>query len=164
MRRSFFIVLAVLAVNVALFALAYHVAGFVCARQMARPSDDLHWLRMEFRLSEAELAWVRALHEGYLPQCREFCQRIASRKRDLQQALGADAGVSAEAERALADIAALRAQCQTHMLRHFAEVSRVMPPEQGRRYLAEMHRLTLGFHEQIEASMSGPAPAQHGHR
>ena len=31
---------------------------------------------------------------------------------------------------------------------------KVMPPEQGKRYLAEMQRLTLGAHEQIEQSMS----------
>ncbi len=40
------------------------------------------------------------------------------------------------------------------MLAHFYEVSQAMPPEQGRRYLAEMQRLTLGFHEQIENTMS----------
>ena len=40
------------------------------------------------------------------------------------------------------------------MLQHFAEVSQTMPPEQGRRYLAEMQRITLGLHEQTEQSMS----------
>ena len=37
------------------------------------------------------------------------------------------------------------------------------PPEQGRRYLAEMQRLTLGFHEQIEQSMSQSPAHEHGH-
>jgi hypothetical protein len=50
------------------------------------------------------------------------------------------------------------------MLQHFREVSQVMPPEQGRRYLAEMQRLTLGFHEQIERTMSPAATDPHGHR
>ena len=41
--------------------------------------------------------------------------------------------------------------------------ARAMPPEAGRRYLAEMQRLTLGFHEQIEQSMSHPVDHAHGH-
>jgi hypothetical protein len=49
------------------------------------------------------------------------------------------------------------------MLQHFREVSQVMPAEQGRRYLAEMQRLTLGFHEQIEHSMAPGASNPHGH-
>ncbi|MBI5388040.1 MAG: periplasmic heavy metal sensor [Verrucomicrobia bacterium] len=162
MRRSLLIVLAVLAAGAVLFVAAYGLAGRLCARQMARPADDLHWLRLEFQLGEAELARIRPLHEGYLPKCQEFCRQIAVKKHALQQALGTNATVSAEAEQTLSEIAALRAQCQTQMLRHFGEVSRAMPPEQGRRYLAEMQRLTLGFHDQIEASMSGATPAHHG--
>ena len=42
------------------------------------------------------------------------------------------------------------------MLQHFIAVSQAMPPEEGRRYLAEMKKLTLGSHEEIEQSMSGP--------
>jgi len=50
------------------------------------------------------------------------------------------------------------------MLEHFMEVSRAMPPEQGRRYLAEMKRLTLGFHDEIEQSMSESAGHEHHHQ
>lgn len=60
--------------------------------------------------------------------------------------------------------AALRAQCQAEMLQHFHEVSQVMPPEQGRRYLAEMQRLTLRFHDQIERAMPGNPPSAHEQR
>jgi hypothetical protein len=49
------------------------------------------------------------------------------------------------------------------MLQHFINVSQAMPPEQGRRYLAEMQKLTLGFHEEIEQSMSKSAGDMHGH-
>ena len=45
----------------------------------------------------------------------------------------------------------------------FTDVSRAMPPEQGRRYLAEMQRLTLGSHEQVEHSISNPEGHAHGH-
>jgi hypothetical protein len=49
------------------------------------------------------------------------------------------------------------------MLRHFYEVSQAMPTDQGRRYLAEMQRLTLGFHEQFEQAMSAGPSAPHEH-
>jgi len=37
-----------------------------------------------------------------------------------------------------------------------------MPPEQGRRYLAEMERLTVGAHEQTEQTMSEHTGHMHG--
>jgi hypothetical protein len=71
--------------------------------------------------------------------------------------------VNPVAQQKLAELAVLRAQCQAQMLQHFTEVSQTMPPEQGRRYLAEMQRLTLGLHEQTESSMSGSAGHEHHH-
>jgi hypothetical protein len=49
------------------------------------------------------------------------------------------------------------------MLQHFINVSRAMPPEEGRRYLEEMKKITLGAHAEIEQSMSDPAGHAHGH-
>ena len=163
MRRSLIIVLAVLLSSAAIVGLTSAIAKRICAQHLARLGDDLAWLRHEFRLSDTELQRIRQLHEGYLPKCREMCDRIAAKKKELQAALDAGKGVTPEAERMLAEVAALRSQCQAQMLRHFDEVSQAMPPEQGQRYLAEMRRLTLGFHEQFENSMSGSPPSPHGH-
>ena len=111
----------------------------------------------------AEMARIRGLHEGYLPKCGEMCARIAAKKRELEHALAGATNITETAESRLSELANLRAQCQLQMLRHFAEVSLAMPPDQGRRYLTEMQRLTLGFHELIEQSMSSPAVHAHGH-
>ena len=126
-------------------------------------ADDLDWLRQEFQLNDADMAQVRTLHEGYMPKCAKMCQAIAAKKRELESALSGATNVTDAAETKLAELGALRAQCQTHMLRHFVEVSQAMPPEQGQRYLAEMQRITLGFHEQIEQSMSQSPTHEHGH-
>ena len=163
MRRSQIIVLSVVLATAALFTVTYHVAARLCAHHLTNASDDLEWLRQEFKLSDAELRRVRQLHEGYLPKCREMCARIAAKKEELHAALETGQGVTPDAEQKLAEVAALRAQCQTQMLRHFTEVSRAMPPAQGHRYLAEMQRLTLGFHDQTEQSMSTSAGHAHGH-
>lgn len=163
MRRSSFIIVAVALASVAIFLGAYRLTGRLCVTHFQKPADDLAWLRLEFRLSDAAIARIRQLHEGYLPKCRSYCEHIAAKQRELRELVGGGTNVSAAVEQKLGEIASLRAQCQAEMMRHFAEVSRTMPPEQGRRYLAEMQRLTLGFHEQIEKSMSHESAAGHGH-
>ena len=163
MRRSLFILLALFLAGTTVFLAAQRIAAHWCVGLAARPTDDLEWLRLEFRLGEAELARVRQLHDGYLPKCRDFCERIDARKRELHAALVAGTNAPASIEHKLVEIGTLRAQCQAAMLQHFREVSLVMPPEQGRRYLAEMQRLTLGFHEQIEHRMAPGASNPHGH-
>jgi hypothetical protein len=96
-----------------------------------------------------------------MPQCAEMCVRIAAKKQELAKALANDTNVTANAQKKLTELGELRAQCQVQMLQHFTEVSQTMPPEQGRRYLAEMQRLTLGLHEQTEQSMSESAGHEH---
>jgi hypothetical protein len=163
MRRSLTLVIAMLLAGVAIAGGSYLLGCRICARQLATSGDDLAWLRREFRLSDAEMQRIRQLHEGYLPKCHENCALIAAKKQELQAALDHAQGMTPEAEQKLAEVAALRAKCQANMLAHFYEVSQAMPPGQGRRYLAEMQRLTLGFHEQIENTMSGDTSSPHGH-
>lgn len=162
MRRSWLILISFVIAAVALCFGAYRLADYFSARQLAHSGDDLEWLRMEFQLSDAEMARIRPLHEGYLPRCQDYCERIAAKQRELRAALATATNVAPDIEQKLAEIAALRAQCQTAMLRHFVEVSRAMPPEQGRRYLARMEQLTVGAHEQIEQRMSGEGHSSHG--
>lgn len=163
MRRSLIIVLTVVIASTAIVGLTSAITKRLCAQSLVRPGDDLAWLRLEFRLSDSEMERIRHLHEGYLPKCREMCDRIAARKKELQIALDGAKSLTPAAEQNLAEIGSLRAQCQAQMLRHFFEVSQAMPPDQGRRYLAEMERLTLGFHEQFENSMSATQPSPHVH-
>jgi hypothetical protein len=164
MRRPLLILVVMLLAGAAAFFGGQQLVAYWCAKHMARPTDDLAWLRLEFRLNDAELARVRQLHDGYLPKCREFCERIDARKGELQALLASPTNSAAAVEQKLIEVGTVRAQCQAAMLQHFREVSQVMPPEQGRRYLAEMQRLTLGFHEQIERTMSPVASDPHGHR
>jgi len=163
MRRSLLILLAMLLAGVAVFFAGNRIAARLQMRHMAQTTDDLAWLRMEYRLSDAEMSRVRGLHQGYLVVCSNYCERIEARKRELQTALSAGANGPQTLESRLAEIGQLRAQCQVAMLQHFREVSQVMPPEQGRRYLAEMERMTLGLHEQMESRMSHDASSPHGH-
>ena len=159
MRKPFIILSLALALAVVLFGAAFYCARHFCVEHMAQSTDDLDWLRMEFRLSDSELARVRKLHEGYLPICSANCERIAGKKRELAQAIAAGTNSPATLDALRAEVVTIRTKCQVEMLAHFEEVSQAMPPEQGQRYLAEMKRLTLGEHERVEESMSG----DHGH-
>lgn len=165
MKRSLFILVGVLALSAALFFGTYLCAQRFCASRLARSTDDLDWLRQEFHLGDAEMARIQKLHEGYLPKCSEMCKKIAAQKLEVEAALAAVTNLTAVPEPAsqnLRELALLRAQCQLQMLQHFVEVSQAMPPEPGRRYLAQMQRLTLGFHEQVEQTMSGSMGHDHG--
>jgi len=159
MNRSLVILLGALALGAMIFAGSYSASKRVCL--LATSADDLSWLRTEFHLSDADMARVRQLHEGYKPKCAEICMRIAAKKAEVQAALADGTNVTATAQQKLIELGELRGQCQAQMLQHFIAVSQAMPPEQGRRYLAEMKRLTLGFHEVIEQSMTPAAGHEH---
>lgn len=162
MKRSPLVVLMALILGAGIFAAAFQLSHRFCTARNA-PADDLAWLRQEFQLSDAELARVRTLHEGYLPKCAEMCRQIAAKKREVESTFAGTTNLTDEARQKLSELGALRAQCQAQMLEHFVEVSRAMPAAQGQRYLAEMQRVTLGTHEQIERSMSDSAGRAHGH-
>ena len=161
MKRSLALVLTGLVAAVAVFAASHWVAQKLGARLLTN-TDDLDWLRQEFRLSDAEMARIGKLHTGYLPKCAEMCQQIAAKKQELDSVFAGATNVTPAVEKRLTELGGLRAQCQAQMLRHFAEVSQAMPPEQGRRYLAKMRQLTLVSHEQIEQSMSESTGHTHG--
>jgi hypothetical protein len=163
MKRSFIILFGALALGTAIFAGSYFIAQRATVMCCVNPADDLSWLRMEFHLSDAEMARIRQLHDGYKPKCEEICAQIARQQQELQTLLGDSTNLPVAAQAKLNVIAMLRAQCQSNMLQHFVTVSRAMPPAQGARYLAEMKRLTLGFHEQTEQSMAGDADHEHRH-
>jgi hypothetical protein len=160
MNRSLVILLGLLALGAAIFAGSYYISQRACV--MTRSADDLGWLRDEFHLGDAEMARVRQLHEGYMPQCARMCALIAAKQAEVQTALGTGTNVTAMAQQKLTELGELRAQCQAQMIQHFIAVSQAMPPDEGRRYLAEMKKLTLGSHEEIEQSMSDHTGHAHG--
>lgn len=160
-RRPLLILLGALAAGAVVFAGSFYLTRQVCMMRMENPADDLNWLRQDFHLNDAEMARIRQIHAGYLPRCADMCARIAAKKGEVADVMAGMTNVSPVTTQKLVELAELRARCQAQMLQHFVEVSQAMPPDQGRRYLAEMQRLTLGFHEQIEQSMSDHAGHEH---
>lgn len=156
MKRAWLLLLALVLAGGGLFAGSYFASRRICQSCCAAPDDDLAWLQIEFHVSDAELARIRQLHEGYLPECAALCARMAAQRREIAR-LPADApdhaARLAQAQQALAD---LRTECQRHMLEHFEAVSHAMPPAEGARYLERMRAFTLGTNQPMEHSMPGP--------
>lgn len=161
MNRSLIIVLGALALGAALFGGSYVASRRLCQVCIAQPAGSPDWLQKEYRLNAAEMSRIQKLHADYLSQCAVMCQMIAAKKQELAAALNNTTNVSPVAEQKLSELAACRAQCQSKMLQYFVLVSQVMPPAEGRRYLAEMQNFTLGFQEGNEQSMSPSADHEH---
>ena len=143
MKKAGLILLLGLVVSTAAFS-GFYYFGTASCRALARdPQPELAWLKKEFKLSDAEFARIVKLHEAYLPQCAQRCLRIAEQNRKLEQLLSQASSLTPEIQNVLAERAKTRADCEAEMLQHFLEVSRTMPPEQGRRYLEWVEQQTF---------------------
>jgi len=137
----------ILIIGLLLGAAGYGVL-FLCTTTKHRelteqPVPELAWLKKEYKLSDTEFARMAKLHEAYLPRCAEMCQRIAEKNDELKNLLAQTNNVTPQIEQNLSDAAQLRAECEKRMLAHFYEVSRAMPPEQGKRYLQWIQEKTI---------------------
>jgi hypothetical protein len=152
---------AFVALGVLICAAAYGAAyffGTAPARRMAESkAPELGWLKQEFNLSDAEFARVCELHYAYQPRCAEMCRRIEAKNAEVREALAHADQLTPEVRQKLAEAAQLRAECQQAMLQHFFEVSRSMPPEQGKRYLAWVEGKTFDPMQ----GMAAPSTARH---
>jgi hypothetical protein len=142
MKKAGFILLGGLLLSTVAFAGFYYVGTASSRTLMSEPQPELAWLKKEFKLTDAEYARITKLHEAYLPKCAERCKRIAEQDRRLEQMLFKTEAITPEIENLLAERAKTRADCEAEMLRHFLEVSRTMPPEEGRRYLQWVEQQT----------------------
>ncbi len=154
---------AILGIGLAGALLAYacvYCAGTASHRALLRnEAPELAWLKREFKLRDDEFARVARLHTAYLPQCQAMCRRIDEQDKQLKQLLAAAPAVTPEIEAALEQAARLRAECHGKMLRHFIAMSRAMPPDQGRRFLAWITERTLLRPERGMGPMGQEAPA-----
>lgn len=157
----FKILLLALLVAALAFAACFSIASCSMVKVAGESKDDLAWLCREFQLAEPELGRIRALHAGYLPRCEAMCVRIAAKNRELDALLKEVKEITPVVEQKLGEVAALRAECQAQMLRHFLEVSKTMPADQGARYLVLMQRLTLDPQVQLGDAMMHPAHERH---
>jgi hypothetical protein len=143
MKRVAIILLAGVALALGGYAAVYRVCTASHLDLTKDSSPELAWLKEEFHLPEAEFDRITRLHAAYQDACMERCGRIDSKNRELARLLGSTNAVTPEIEKLLRESAELRAECQKAMLQHFFEVSRTMPADQGKRYLAWVQQHTV---------------------
>jgi hypothetical protein len=136
MKRGLVILALGLVGAIVAFCCVYLMGTSTPRALMQSTQPELAWLKHEFNLGDAEFKRISELHAGYLPQCMERCRRIDELNDKLSNTLVSATQVTPEIEKLLSERAQMRAACQSEMLKHFFEVSRTMPPEQGKRYLA----------------------------
>jgi hypothetical protein len=136
MKRGLLILGLGVAGMAAAYVGTYHLGTARHRAMMRTERPELAWLRHEFNLGDDEFKRVSELHDDYLPQRIENYRRIDALNDRLADFIAGSTHVTPELEKLLGERAQIRAACQAEMLRHFFEISRTMPPEQGKRYLA----------------------------
>jgi hypothetical protein len=99
-------------------------------RRAARARDAMQWLRVEYRLDDAQWTLIKQLHEAYDEVCGRHCAAIlAARERAAPTT----------------EVAALERVCVDGMTTHFKQVAALMPADQGERYLAMVLPKVVGY-------------------
>ncbi len=165
MKKGALILLLGFVLGTAGFSGFYYLGTASCRDMMREPQPELAWLKKEFRLSDAEFARISQLHAAYLPQCAKRCQRIEEQNQKLRELFAQATSITPEIQALLEQRAKTRADCEAEMMKHFLEVSRTMPPEQGRRYLAWVQAQTFLQAQGMEARhRTQPGGNTTGHR
>jgi Heavy-metal resistance len=160
-KRPWLILIGGLALAVLAYGGAYRAGSARSCCLMSSDSPELAWLQTEYHLSDAEFTRVKTLHQSYLAACMERCRQIDAKNAELQQLLSATNTVTADMEKTLQESAQLRAECQKAMLQHFYEISRTMPPDQGKRYLDWIVSCTLSPAHESMTHISPGADHEH---
>jgi len=135
MRQITIVLIAALVSGVCAYWLVQRRHGASISALAGTSGDDLHWIRTEFRLDDAQFAAVKKLHEDYSVVCAGHCADIVSAQMRLEKLTTAGAP-AADLDAARRDIAALEEVCNTATRAHLRRVAAVMPAEQGARYIA----------------------------
>ena len=131
------LLVAVLAGSLAFVASYRAACAPACCRNHAS-TKELGWLRHEYHLSDAQFERIEKLHAEHAVRCAAMCQRIDVQRARLSTLIQASPAMSPEVSEALKATVALESECRESTLAHIYAVAAVMPPEEGRRYVAMM--------------------------
>jgi hypothetical protein len=143
MKRASYIIIIGLIAAVVGYACTY-LAGMKSRHYIEKSNQPaLAWLQEEYHLNNAQFVRECQLQAAYQPKCAEMCRKIDAMNARLQTLIAATNIITPEIKQVLAENAQLRANCEQMMLAHCYAVAQVMPPEQGKRYLAWVQQKTL---------------------
>jgi hypothetical protein len=114
---------------------SYRVSGDPKLKDALTQGDALQWLKVEFKLTDAQFARIKTLHDSYSLECEKHCAAIqeAERAKEVAEAQAVGPQQLAELERQLEG---LRDTCENAIAAHARRCAAEMSPEAGERYLA----------------------------
>jgi len=139
MRKLILLLLGACVAGFLGYALIYHYRVAEAA-----PMDEMQWLRQEFALTDAQFAEVQRLETAYRPICDGHCLNYTEAYTKLTALLKQNNTWTPETQQAVETLYQVEMECHRDMLKHAYDVSAVMSPGQGRRYL-EMIKTRLSL-------------------
>jgi hypothetical protein len=109
----------------------------------AAPDAELLWLRSEFKLTDAQFAQIKSLHEKYSGQCGVMCGEIAGVNARLDHLISEGHEVTPELSSAMDEAVRVQANCRRAMLTHIYSVAGNMDPPQAARYVQMMKGMII---------------------
>ena len=134
--RHLITTLAILATLAAVTCFAtYRLSGDPTVKAAVEKRDAMEWLRTDFRLTDAQFAKIKQLHDSYSIVCEKHCMDImdAARARDELRKTSTDVAAVAAANKRVEE---LRRICETAIAAHVRQCAAEMSPESRDRYLA----------------------------
>lgn len=121
--------------------------------RMGSSSDDLAWLRSNFKVSSQQMQEIEKLHQEYMPRCMEMCSRVRQANLAVEAVVAKGNANKADIESAVSQAEKVKSECRVAMIEHVHEIAAAMPPEEGARYLKEIAPLLsdTAAHERVMA-------------
>ena len=136
MKRSWIVLTIALGIGAVIFVLVY-------PRVAVAQSDELAWLRNEFRLEGRQFAEISALHQTYRPVCDQHCADYMAAHVQFSKLLASQQTWTAATDVALRRVFEVERACREDMLKHAFAVSAYMSSDQARRYLVLVQKRAL---------------------
>ena len=115
--------------------------------------SEQQWLKREFALSDSQVAAIERLERAYRPICDGHCADYMAAHSRLEALLAKNTGWRPEMGQAMEALYRTQMECHRDMLKHAYEVSAVMAPDQGQRYLAMiLGKLSLQAPDEMQRS------------
>lgn len=138
MKKGLLILIAAVLAGMAAYLVSFRSATH-STRSILETSDaEMGWLRHEFKLTPQQAETIRVLRDNYKPTCGRLCARVSASNQKLKELAYTNKTVTPEIAAALKETMAVQEECRREMLGHIYQVSAVMDPQSGARYVQMM--------------------------
>jgi hypothetical protein len=126
----------------AIIAAVLATSAFQVTKQLqpdgpSRESIGLEWLRQEYQLSDEAHERIIRLHQEYFSRCDAMCAEMIAVHRPSTLRHRSRLPATSPEERMRRE-KAICERCLNSMISHLRQVSAIMEPEQGRRFLSDI--------------------------